>query len=127
MAQLSAVLNLVGAVLIFYSFQAASTKLLLVTAADKSGASFCIGDVAVFSVRNHNVTMGTTCPPNTGKKPTAIVNTDAPWASFTGWIVLGLGFLLQLFSIEPSGLTNEDMRMLRKARKILGEKNPWAD
>ncbi len=123
-AQISAFLNLLGSVFLFLSFQATSTSLLLVSGADKS-TSFCVGDTAMFkfSESGTGVEMGTKCPIAANSKPTAVVNTDLPELAKWGWIVLVIGFLVQIFSIEPSPLSHEDLKTLRKARKIMGHSN----
>jgi hypothetical protein len=101
MAQLSAALNLLGSLLVFASFQATSTKLLLVTGNGKEIA-FCIGDRAVFGLSpdGRGMMMGYRCPTGDTAKPAAVVNTDAPWMAISGWMILAAGFGLQFFSIE---------------------------
>ncbi len=45
--------------------------------------------------------IGTACPEAMpGARPTAVVNTDAPWLAIFGWFLLLAGFFLQFFSIE---------------------------
>lgn len=122
LARTSAVLNLLGSFLVFLSFQATSTDLLLVTSknvGDKT-AAFCVRDKALFGLTpTGGLSMGYACPQGESVKPTAVVNTDSPWMSNLGWLLLIIGFVLQVFSIEPSKLTAEDIRMLRKAHKLL--------
>ncbi|MGO9574433.1 MAG: hypothetical protein ACLPTQ_08905 [Terriglobales bacterium] len=62
---------------------------------------------------------GTSCPKGTGFKPTAVVNSDSPILGYIGWVFLALGFVTQFFSIEKPMLSGEDLRILRKARKII--------
>jgi hypothetical protein len=119
LAQASAVLNLLGALLVFLSFQATSTNLLLITSADQQLAAFCVGGRAAFLMRGPAVGLGVTCPTGPNIKPTAIVNTDSPFLEYIGWGLLGLGFFTQLFSLEKPNLTADDLRILRKARKII--------
>ena|ERR1700730_18187628 len=101
MAMLSAILNLIGAALIFWSFQAASTKLLLVTGQGKDVA-FCIGDRAMFGLTKdgQGLAMGYACPSGDTMKPTVVANTDKPWMATVGWGMLVLGFVFQLASVE---------------------------
>jgi hypothetical protein len=124
LARTSAFLNLAGSLLVFLSFQATSTRLVLVTSSDKSDktAAFCIGDTALFRLSSdgHGVGLGTSCPQSENMKPAAVVNTEYPWMAKLGWFLLLFGIGLQVYSIEPSKLTNEDLRVLRKAHKILG-------
>jgi len=109
---------------VFHSFQATSTSLILVT--EKNGAmSFCVGNNAMFTAipgPGHGLQMGHECPQGIDAKPAAIVNTDSPIEATLGWLLLLLGFVLQVFSIEPSKLTSEDLRLLRKARKMIESK-----
>ena len=123
-ARCSAVLNFVGSLLVFLSFQATSTRLVLVTSEDKNDktAAFCIGDTAVFGLSpdGHGMDMGYTCPQKENMKPAAVVSTESPRIAKFGWLLLLVGFLGQVFSIEPSRLTADDLRLLRKARKLMG-------
>ena len=101
MARLSAALNLLGSLLVFASFQATSTRLLLVIGNNKEVA-FCIGDRALFGLSpdGMGLRMGYGCPKGDTVRPAAVVNTDAPWMAISGWIMLAVGFGLQFFSIE---------------------------
>lgn len=120
MARLSAFLNLLGAFLVFLSFQATSTNLLMIANKDKSFA-FCVGDRAVFGLipGGRGTYIGASCPEGQDAKPAAVASTDSPWLAKLGWIILAIGFALQIFSVESSPLSKEDLRILRKARKIL--------
>lgn len=119
MARLSAGLNFLGALLVFLSFQATSTNFLLVTGPQNTSA-LCIGDRAMFLMTNDGgVGIGTTCPKGEDTKPTAVVNSDAPWLGYLGWGILASGFIMQFFSVEKSSLSRDDLRALRKARKVL--------
>jgi hypothetical protein len=124
-ARASAFLNLVGSLLVFLSFQPTSTRLLLVTSKDVNNktVAFCIGDRAVFGLAADGGTqIGYACPQTENMKPTVVANGDAPWMAKFGWFLLLVGFVLQVFSIEPSKLTSEDLRVLRKARNVLESK-----
>jgi hypothetical protein len=108
MALLSAFLNLLGSFLVFLSFQAASTNLLLVTEKGTKNVAFCIGDRAVFGLTKdgRGTAMGYGCPQGVDAKPAAVVNTDSPGLAKFGWILIGFGFFLQMFSIEkPQAVT----------------------
>jgi hypothetical protein len=104
---------------VFLSFQATSTNLLLVTSTDQKLAAFCVGDRAAFVMEGNGVGMGTACPQGSGIKPTAVVNSDSPLLGYIGWGLLALGFGTQFFSIEKPMLSADDLRTLRKARRIL--------
>jgi hypothetical protein len=86
---------------VFLSFQATSTNLLVIANKDKSFA-FCIGDRAVFGLvpGGMGTYIGAKCPEGTDAKPAAVVNTDSPGLAKFGWILIGFGFFLQMFSIE---------------------------
>jgi hypothetical protein len=101
MAQLSAFLNLLGALLVFLSFQATSTDFFLVTTKENKTA-LCVGKSAMFVMGpGTSLLIGTACPEAMpGARPTAVVNTDAPWLAILGWALLFVGFFFQLFSIE---------------------------
>jgi hypothetical protein len=120
-AYISAVLNLVGAVFLYYSFQASSTPFILKTDAHGK-AALCIGQVAMFVVDHPGavgISPGSGCPDWPTSVPTAVVNSEHPLLGKIGFFLILLGFLTQLPSIEGSLLTAEDVRLLRKARKIL--------
>jgi hypothetical protein len=63
--------------------------------------------------------VGLNCPSDADTKPTAIVNTDAPWLGKLGWFLIGVGFFLQIFSIEEPLLSSDEIRRLRKLKKLL--------
>lgn len=119
----SAFLNLAGSLLVFLSFRPTSTRLMLVTSKDASDktVAFCIADRAVLGLGADGLStqMGFACPTNGNMKPTVVANGDAPWMAKAGWLLLLIGFCVQAFSIEPSKLTAEDLRVLRKAHKLL--------
>jgi len=100
-AVLSAFLNLLGSLLLFYSLQFSSSEFLLETL-DNGHQALCVNGNAMFEWRAGGVALGRAdaCKNATGAKPTALINTDHP--AFVGWGLgmLFLGFLLQIFSIE---------------------------
>jgi hypothetical protein len=102
MAKVSAILNLLGALLLFVSFQAASTDFMLVST--KGGRqALCVGKQAMFVVDpGYRVGVGVAeCPSGADAKPTAVVNTDKPWLAKLGWFLIVAGFIFQWISIEP--------------------------
>lgn len=105
LALLSGFLNLLGSFLVFLSFQATSTNLLVIANKDQSFA-FCIGDRAIFGLipGGRGTYIGTACPTGTDAKPAAVVNTDSPGLAKFGWILIAFGFFLQMFSIEKPQL-----------------------
>jgi hypothetical protein len=102
MARASAILNLVGAVLLFVSFQATSTDFMLVSTKDGRQA-LCVGKRAMFVMEpNYHTGIGVaTCPNDPDAKPAAVINTDEPWLAKLGWLLIVVGFIFQWASIEP--------------------------
>ena len=99
-AKWSAVSNLLGTFLLFFSFQATSTDFLLVITKDNRSA-LCVGSNAMFVMTpTGGLGIGTRCPDPKSGKPTAIVNTDQPVLATLGLSCIILGFFMQLFSIE---------------------------
>jgi hypothetical protein len=116
MAFASAFLNLFGSILVFFSFQATSTNLLLVAPKDGSFA-FCIGDRAVFGLGPGGSTIfGYKCPEALATKPAAVVNTDSPGLAKFGWLLIGFGFLFQTFSIQKPPSSTEPLPALRSTK-----------
>lgn len=105
MAQVAAICNFLGAVLVFVSFQATSTDLLMIANKDQSFA-FCIGDRAIFGLTpgGRGTYIGAACPQGADAKPAAVVSTDYPNLTKFGWVLVGVGFFLQLFSLEKPKL-----------------------
>ena len=122
MAQASAWLNLVGAFLVFLSFQATSSDFFLINLKNGNRA-LCVGTNALILWTETGVGMGMPhgCADVLNTPRVAIVTIESPIMSLLGWGLLLLGFLLQLFSLEQPPLTSEDLRILRKARKIIDE------
>lgn len=120
LAQLSAILNLIGAFLVFRSFQATSADFFLTTLKNGNKA-FCVDKNALITWSPNGVGLGMPngCAEVAGTPRVAVVLRDSSALSTIGWALLLFGFFLQVFSIEPSALTNEQLRILRKAHKIL--------
>jgi hypothetical protein len=118
----SAVLNLVGAFLVFLSFQATSSEFGM-TILKNGERALCSHDDALISWGQYSVSMGTHngCSPEKVQAVPriAVVTVESPVLGYLGWFLLLFGFVLQIFSIDPSPLTNEQIRDLRKAHKIL--------
>jgi hypothetical protein len=125
LATWSAVLNLIGAFLVFLSFQATSSEFALTMLKDGRRA-LCSNNDALIMWGPGTVGMGLTngCSPDRvlGIPRLAIVTIDSPALGYLGWFVLLLGFFIQVFSSGPSLLTNEQIRNLRKAEKILNQR-----
>jgi hypothetical protein len=117
--RVSLLLNLVGTVLLFLSFQATSSNFRLITTADGNSA-LCVNQRALLvSYANGNWGMGIyTCPEWEHARPAAVVNIENPSFVTLGFICTTLGFLLQFLSV-PSPQTTSQMRQeIKEAQKI---------
>jgi hypothetical protein len=115
--------NFVGAVLLFLSFQAASSNFRLVT--DKRGDSaLCVQDrVLVQSLVNGGIRIGSIrCPQFEDAKPVAVVTIELPWMAYSGFILTLFGFVLQFFAF-PGPKSVAAMRAeLRLAKRLERDK-----
>jgi hypothetical protein len=124
LAQLSASLVFVGSFLVFYAFQATSTGFLVYTHGAHGEAAMCVGDPphSMLAIGpNGEFLMGMrgfdrSCSQG---KNFAVVNTDSPHLARFGWILLILGFILQVVSIPRPVPTEAERRRLKKLRKLL--------
>jgi hypothetical protein len=102
LAMMAAVLNIAGAGLLYWSFQATSTDLLLVTGSQMNG--FCVAGHVMFAMAPDGKGLlmggGVDCPEGPAAKRTAVVNTEHPSFNSLGWFLIILGFVLQLLSLE---------------------------
>ena len=105
----------------FLSFQATSTDFLLVSTRDGKSA-LCVGKRAFFvMVPNGGTGAGAACPEGVDAKPAAVVNTDSAWLAKLGWMILGAGFLLQIFSIKKPRETDAPRSSYGPRQKSLGK------
>jgi hypothetical protein len=123
LAQLSASLVLIGSFLVFYAFQATSTEFLVYTHGTHGESSMCVGDPPhsmlalgadgelILGMRDFD----RSCSQG---KNFAVINTDSPHLATIGWILLLLGFVLQIVSTQRPVLTVLDRRRLKKLRKL---------
>jgi len=96
----SAVLGFIGTLLVYYSFQAASTPFLLVVNRDGK-AYLCVGDRALFSMNSHGgMGFGEGCGDTTNARPAAVVNMEHQWAGYLRLVVILLSFVFQALSME---------------------------
>jgi hypothetical protein len=100
------VLNLLGTGLPFFSFQATSSNLKIITT--KAGfTALCVDKHALLiSLPNGNgIGMGmSSCPEWENARPAAVVNIEKPWLVSIGFVILCFGFLLQSndsFHVRP--------------------------
>jgi hypothetical protein len=142
-ARIALLLNLVGTILLALSFQATSSDFRLVTAKDfvvpgNYGPSSDTHLFSVFALCTKDRTLiaeGTEsprgpslilsapgCPDSANARSAAVVNTEHPSFLYMGLIFSALGFFIQLL-IVPRRKTlaevNDEMRILRKQRKML--------
>jgi hypothetical protein len=121
--QVSAVLTLFGSFLVFYAFQATSTGFLVYTHGSYGEAAMCVGNPprSMLAIGpNGEFLMGMrgfdrSCYQG---KNFAVVNTDSPHLARFGWILVILGFILQVVSIERPILTEAAGRRVKKLRKF---------
>jgi hypothetical protein len=116
------VCNLLGAILLFLSFQATSSNFRLVT--DKSGNSaLCVRDrVLVQAGVNGGMRIGIKgCPSFDNAKPVAVVTIELPWFAYCGFALTLIGFTLQYFALPgPTSLAamREELRIAKKMAKL---------
>jgi hypothetical protein len=116
------VINLAGVVLLFFSFQATSSKARIVTTKD-GWTALCVESYAVFIAKSGEIGMGVSggCPEWQNAKSVAVVNIEKPILLTFGFLMTALGFLIQFLSI-PSPKTIAQMRRelkdLEKTEKL---------
>jgi uncharacterized membrane protein len=98
--------NLLGAVLLFLSFQAESSDIKVVTTRE-GDVALCVNDrLLVKSQAYGGVTVGTvSCPEVENGKPAAIVNFDMPLLVDAGFFLIFIVFILQFLGIPPDSKT----------------------
>jgi hypothetical protein len=136
-------LNLVGTIVLFYSFQATSSDFKLVTAPYEihdvhpffigpqgipphgtKQYALCVNDFTIISSDIHStVELGHAgCPNWAGAKPAAVVNIEHPTFEGIGFAMIALGFTLQYFSV-PQAATITHLRKQLKAAKMREKAN----
>jgi hypothetical protein len=124
MAQLSAVLALLGSILVFYAFQATSTGFLVYTHGKYGESAMCVGDPPksmiamgaqgelIMAVRgfDHSCSQG---------RHFAVVNTESPRLAGLGWILMLVGFVLQILSIEKPISAKDERKRLKRLGKLV--------
>lgn len=115
-------MNLVGALLLFYSFQATSSSFRLIKRPANSvvGSSpeydMCVGDYTLLSTQGDDVTLGQHgCPTTADDRRAAVVNTEHPLFVTIGFLFLVGGFIVEFFAVpEPRTIAQ-----LRQEIKLL--------
>jgi len=124
-AQFALFLNLIGTVALFYSFQATSSNIRLVTKVTQSAlgqmeeSALCVyGHSMMTASKDGGWTIGGgPCPDWEHSRAAAVVNIEHPVFESVGFILLAAGFLIQFLSV-PQPRT---IALLRKELKILKE------
>jgi hypothetical protein len=110
-------MNALGAILLFYSFQATSSNIRLVTVQDQSvlggieKSALCVYGMSMMTVVKGGMWSigGGPCPDWEHSKAAAVVNIENPAFVTLGFILTFLGFSIQFFSF-PSAKTERDLR-----------------
>jgi hypothetical protein len=94
--------NLLGAVLLFLSFQATSSRVNLISFPD-GRTIFCVNGHTALAFSQNVLGFGGVCPDAENAKPIALVTIEHPKMVTAGFVLTILGFLLQWFSfpLEP--------------------------
>lgn len=114
-ARIALALNVFGTVLLFYSFQATSSDMRIVTTR-KGETALCVNNATVIS-SGPSEQKGTTrfsigkatCPQWEDTKPAAVVNVEHPRLVTLGFSLTFVGFVIQFFSV-PSLKTEKELR-----------------
>jgi hypothetical protein len=124
-------LNVIGAGILFFSFQATSSDFRLVTVNEKSVLSpepiaryaLCVNNFTVLETNSKgSLTIGHVgCPDWEHSRPAAVVNFEHPSFVTLGLIMLVLGFFLQFLAV-PGPKTIAQMRSDIKAAKLADKK-----
>jgi len=121
------VLNLIGTGLLFFSFQATSSNVRIVTTADGTTA-MCVDQFALFVKRGNGLGIGAAgCPDQPDSRAVAVVNIEHPILVTLGFLILVSGFLFQFLSI-PSTKTiaqlRKELKGLQKEEQAKQKLNP---
>jgi hypothetical protein len=119
-------LNVIGAGILFFSFQATSSDFRLITT--KVGDSaLCVKGMTLQIVR-HNGTWqmgGMNCPDWENAKPAAVVNFEHPSFVTVGMLLLTLGFVIQFMSVpNPKTIAQlrADLKDAKRTQKNMADK-----
>jgi hypothetical protein len=93
--------NLLGAVLLFMSFQATSSDVQMISDKQTGTTALCAYGTAVLISHQGSFMVGAPpCPSFANAKPIALVSIEYPWMVTTGFVLTLLGFILQCFSFS---------------------------
>ena len=109
-------LNVVGTVMLFWSFQATSSNVRIVRTKDGALTALCVENQAlvVGGGKGTGVGIGWPCPVVANGRAIAIVNIEKPLLVGIGFMLILVGFALQIISV-PDVETIDDMRRQLKA------------
>ena len=126
--RIALVLNVCGAILLFYSFQATSSSFRLIRRTgnsalthDISEYSICVEDYTLLSTdARRGIFMGHSgCPTAQDDRRAAVVNTEHPTFVTIGFLSIVAGFIIQFFAVpEPRTIAQlrQEIKLL-KARE----------
>jgi hypothetical protein len=128
--QTALALNLLGSLLLFYSFQATSSDFRLVSATSNSTIAgelkqyaLCVNDYTLLETDSHHgVAIGSMgCPDWEHARPAAVVNIEHPRFVGIGFILMLSGFLLQYLSVpQPKTIASlrKELKEIKMAERL---------
>lgn len=98
------ILNLIGTFVVFFSFQATSSNIKIVTDPIKHETSLCVDNKAIMTaIPGGGVGIGgKICPAWEQARPAAVVNTERPGFVTVGFLLIAAGFFLQILALRPA-------------------------
>ncbi|MDQ2947815.1 MAG: hypothetical protein M3Y27_18090 [Acidobacteriota bacterium] len=98
--KLALAMNLSGTILLFFSFQATSSNVKIVTTEDGARTALCVeGRGLIVSEPGGGFGFGTSkCPEWERARPAAVVNIEKPFLVTIGFILIAVGFFVQYLS-----------------------------
>jgi len=115
-------INLAGTAILFFSFQATSSDIKLVTAPSKISPTekqyaICADGRALIISSGDGVAIGMhNCPNWENARPAAVVNIEHPTFVGIGFGMILLGFLLQYFAVPQPETVAHLRRQLKEAK-----------
>jgi hypothetical protein len=117
-ARVALFFNLLGTVILFFSFQATSSKIRIITTSDQSETALCVDREALFVITKTNWRIGgQPCPELEHARPAAVVNVERPSLVTVGFVILAAGFLIQLLSVPDPTTIDQLRRELKELKR----------